>query len=138
LAKIQELAEQHLAGTTPLKTTEAEMRRGRQDKDFHNAALSEADLDYLAVKALGMSQLPQDRLPMVRKDAGGNEIDRKRTAKLVPTYRTMAAFASYAASKYSVRHPDKMDWQMSKARVRIPSRLDRYEPSNSFVQEVVL
>ncbi len=75
LAEVLKLAEQHLTGTTLLQTTESEMRKGRQeDRDFHWAALSEADIDYYAERSLGASQLPRDRLPVIRKDVEGMKL----------------------------------------------------------------
>jgi hypothetical protein len=75
LAEVLRLAEQHLTGTTLLQTTESEMRKNRQeDRDLHWAAMSEADIDYYAERSLAASQLPADRLPMVRKDVEGMKL----------------------------------------------------------------
>jgi hypothetical protein len=72
LAEITRLADQHLTGTTPLKVSESDIRRNREgDQDVQWAAMSEADIDYYAERSLAASQLPADRLPVLRRDIEG-------------------------------------------------------------------
>lgn len=72
LADFQEKAQQHLTGETILQRMEAGIRRDQEgDRDYQMAAMSESDVDYYAHACFEVSQLPLERLPMVRRDIEG-------------------------------------------------------------------
>jgi len=75
LAELQILADHHLDGTTLLQTTEIGIRKNREsDQDVGWSEMSEADIDDSAQRFLRATQLPSDRLPIIRKDVEGMKL----------------------------------------------------------------
>lgn len=69
LEEIGDLAKQHLTGTTILQQLEAAARKRRDEgPDVETAAMSDEEMDYFAEKCLSASQLPRERLPVIRRD----------------------------------------------------------------------
>jgi hypothetical protein len=69
LAETAELARKHLAGSTLLQRTDADLRNGREDgQDDYWAGVDDGKIDWYAEQSLSLSQFPGERLPIIRKD----------------------------------------------------------------------